>query len=114
MAGIARQHCANFANDGSCIGVERRTDGTQVSFQPEGARCLLLEGKRCGYFEAYVMPMASESWEWKNYAATSKSESNKANDKEIVGPNAFRSRASRPMGETTRFPSAGWRRESRR
>ena len=66
MAGIARQNCANFGSEGICTGVRRCTDGSQVRFLPEGARCPLLDGKRCGYFEAYVMPMALESWEWKN------------------------------------------------
>jgi len=66
MAGIAKQHCANFGSEGICGGVKPCTDGSQVRFLPEGARCLLLEGKGCGYFESNVMPMALESWEWKN------------------------------------------------
>ena len=57
----ARAHCANHQADGSCLGIYYKDD---LSVDPSKYRpcskCLLADGKRCGYFEEIIIPMRLE------------------------------------------------------
>jgi hypothetical protein len=63
---LAKHYCANYLADGSCIGTDFKPNGDQFRFLPEGSRCLIACGQRCKYFEASVLPMDADSWEWTN------------------------------------------------
>src|ERR1051326_1042140 len=59
----ARNHCANYQPDGSCLGIGIKEDGSLSRFQPAGTKCLLAQpGVRCQYFEECVMPMEKSAW----------------------------------------------------
>jgi len=57
---LARAECANFQNDGTCIGV-----GFDRMCWPaacEGEPCVVGKpGERCGYFEVVVLPLAKRA-----------------------------------------------------
>lgn len=53
---LAKEHCANYQSDGTCLGVGIRDDGSLFRFQPEGKPCVLAPPlKRCAYFETTVL-----------------------------------------------------------
>jgi hypothetical protein len=55
---IAKDHCANWQADGTCLGAEI-DDDLQIRRCHPKPRCLLAESrKRCLYFEQCVAPMA--------------------------------------------------------
>ncbi len=55
---LAREHCANYQSDGTCMSLTFDDKGTHKSFRPRGGRCLLSSPvERCLYFEECVMPM---------------------------------------------------------
>ena len=54
---FAVAECANHQPDGSCAGVMINRDLSMSRASPK-PRCLLVEGKRCDYFEQCVAPMA--------------------------------------------------------
>ena len=56
----AKEHCANYQTDGSCLGVYYNRDLSVAKCIPL-PRCLLHEPiQRCPYFEEIVMPMKLE------------------------------------------------------
>ena len=57
---MARQECANFEADGTCLGIDIKGDGKLVRFRPEEERCDVAS-HRCVYFEEAVQPMADTS-----------------------------------------------------
>jgi hypothetical protein len=52
----AKEHCANYQANGTCLGIAFRDDLTMYRFRTEGLPCLLCEGQRCSYFEEIVVP----------------------------------------------------------
>jgi len=54
---FAREECANYQSDGSCLGVVIEDD-LSVRRCDSKPKCLLAAPKRCGYFEECVAPMA--------------------------------------------------------
>jgi len=57
---IAKEHCANYQSDGSCLGVHYNDD-LKISHVAPLPRCLLADPiRRCPYFEECVMPMKLE------------------------------------------------------
>jgi hypothetical protein len=67
---FAKRECANFMNDGGCLGVRaddlidnngpwRKRTGDQVkSLRPKQQCNLCKSGNRCAYFEEVVLPLA--------------------------------------------------------
>jgi len=56
----ARVHCANYQQDGSCLGIAFHDDLSMFRFRKEGLPCLLCTGERCSYFEEIMVPMRPE------------------------------------------------------
>jgi hypothetical protein len=56
----ARAHCANYQQDGSCLGIGFHDDLSMYRFRKEGLPCLLCSGERCSYFEELIVPMRPE------------------------------------------------------
>ena len=56
----ARAHCANYQQDGSCLGIAFHDDLSMFRFRKEGLPCLLCSGQRCSYFEEIVIPVRPE------------------------------------------------------
>jgi hypothetical protein len=54
----AKEHCANYQSDGSCLGIYYNDDLSmdKSRYRPCN-KCLLASGQPCPYFEQYVMPM---------------------------------------------------------
>jgi hypothetical protein len=54
----AKEHCANYQPNGSCLGIYYSNDLSvdQSRYRP-CTKCLLAEGQRCPYFEEIVVPM---------------------------------------------------------
>jgi hypothetical protein len=54
----AKEHCANYQPNGSCLGIYYSDDLSvdQSRYRP-CAKCLLADGKRCDYFEGIIVPM---------------------------------------------------------
>lgn len=54
----AKEHCANYQADGSCLGIAFRDDLSMYRFRAEGLPCVFLQGhcKACPYFEETVLP----------------------------------------------------------
>lgn len=53
---LAKEHCANYQSDGSCLGIGIHNDGSLFRFKPEGQPCVLSPPlKRCAYFENVVL-----------------------------------------------------------
>jgi hypothetical protein len=58
---IAKSHCANFQNDGSCLGIYFNDDLTVRMVRPL-PKCLLAGPiQRCEYFDECVAPMKLEN-----------------------------------------------------
>lgn len=56
---LAREHCANFNPDGSCLGAQL-DDAGQITLAKPLAACLLNKPVRsCSYFEQCVAPLAT-------------------------------------------------------
>ena len=58
--GAVKAHCANYQQDGSCLGIAFRDDLSMYRFRREGLPCLLCTGERCSYFEELIVPMRPE------------------------------------------------------
>jgi hypothetical protein len=56
----AKAHCANYQQDGSCLGIALRDDLSMYRFRKEGLPCLLCSGERCASFEEIIVPMRPE------------------------------------------------------
>ena len=50
------KECANWLPDGTCLGIKIRDDLSQVVTEQAGKRCLVVQGERCEYFDACVVP----------------------------------------------------------
>src|SRR5438552_10023488 len=60
---IARNHCANWHEDGICSGIDFRESGSLFRFRKEGCACLLKTRERCRYLEEGVFLMGkNEEW----------------------------------------------------
>lgn len=53
---IAKEWCANYNDNGSCLGAEIRDDGSILVCRPKPACVLTKTGVRCLYFEQCVAP----------------------------------------------------------
>jgi hypothetical protein len=57
----AKAHCANYQQDGSCLGIYHKNDlSVDHSKYRPCAKCLLADDKRCEYFEEIILPMRLE------------------------------------------------------
>ena len=54
----ARPNCANYQQDGSCLGIAFHDDLSMYRFRKEGLPCLLCTGERCSYFEELIAAQA--------------------------------------------------------
>jgi hypothetical protein len=53
----AKDYCANYQANGTCLGIAFRDDLSMYKFRQEGLPCLLCNGQRCVSFEAIIVPM---------------------------------------------------------
>jgi len=54
---IAKEHCANYQSNGTCLGIAFKDDLSMYMFRKEGLPCLLCDGQRCASFEEVIVPM---------------------------------------------------------
>lgn len=59
---LARDHCANMNQDGSCLGAVIDDDLQIKACRPKPECVLVVPGVRCEYFEQCVIPMNSSDW----------------------------------------------------
>ena len=56
---FAKENCANYQTNGSCLGMGIRDDLSQYSFGKK-PRCVLANNQPCQYFEECVLPVGSD------------------------------------------------------
>jgi hypothetical protein len=57
----AKEHCANYQPNGSCLGIAFRDDLSMYPFRKEGLPCLLRNCEACPYFEQIILPQVPPS-----------------------------------------------------
>ena len=72
---LARTECANHESGGTCLGVDIRSDGSQVMMSHAGQRCLVATGERCRYYEDTVLPLVEMTRDTKRLAELTEAES---------------------------------------
>ena len=64
LIAFTHQNCANYDTHYSyCFGLDcysLSTDGKKVQPLQENEKCLIQQGKRCGYFERVLLPIAKQ------------------------------------------------------